>query len=71
MALCGDTLVPERPSQKWDGPQPSFFEQIRGDVGEGGASQDLSFGGGSGVGLWRTLSSPAEEGEEPSEPGGC
>ena len=51
MSLSSDTLVPERSSQKWDGPQPNFFEQILGDAGEGGAGQDLFFGGGSWVGI--------------------
>ena len=30
MALCSGTLVPEGSSQRWDGPQPSFSEQIVG-----------------------------------------
>lgn len=51
MSLCSDTLVPERSSQKWDSPQPNFFEQILGDAGEGGAIQNLFFGGGSRAGL--------------------
>lgn len=72
VSLSSDTLVPERSSQKWDGPQPSFLEQILGGgiSGRGGRSQNQFFGGGSRAGSGRTLSSHEEE-EEPAEPGGC